>query len=155
MNEILLQGLEIFSGYVFLMIVIIVTINFFQKGLLFHFLRTKMSRGKLVLCEVHGTIDTYYKTGSFGTLNEFKYKTQSKKPMILTSIKREHIITKMGVPCVEIDEVNNAIWNREGAVFASNDPNAVDSLVSRALLAPQQKDLLIKLLLAFLIIFII
>ena len=151
MNEIFVQSLYIIGGYMGLFLSMLLTFNWLSKGMFWQWLIVRMSRGSKVLCIIHGTVDHYYRSGYFEKTN-LHTKNRLKEGMLFVNVDPLCVYNALGVQCIELDELNNNIFTRDGSVVKGNDPVEADALYNRCLKKPTEASLLVKVVIAGLIL---
>jgi len=120
-------------------------VNFLMGGLPLKYLAVKASRGKKTLVRVEAVTTTFYKTGiiSEGVL---EYKASSGKKIL--SVKRGQVFRYMGVNCIVVDDVKNAVVDPVSFEAVKGfDPIITDNLINRALTRPSMDDTKLKIVL--------
>lgn len=153
-SEVFQESLYIVGGYLLLFFSMIFSLNWLSKGFLWQWLRVRMSRGKKLLVELHGSQDTYYMAGEMLETN-LHTKNKRGEKLMYVGIKPECVYNTLGVQAIDIDEVNKCLWTRQGAVVQGNDPIEADALYNRCLKKPAEANLLVKVLIASLIILLL
>lgn len=151
MDAALVNGLQIVGSFAMMMIALIFALNWLMRGMLICFIRVRASRGKKTMTKIHGVNEIYYKLGQFSG-SSYSYKNRDGDQCLYAKIPHDAVFNTMGIQMIEIDEVNNCVWDRKGAIIQGNDPVAVDGLIKRALESPEKKDKLIKIVLFLIVI---
>lgn len=154
MNPAIQNALYLALSYVLICVIFYATINFLSKGWLTTYLKVKSSRGKKVFVEVDAVADTYFRVGYFKE-DVFHYKTRHKVDKILTDIKHEDILHKLGVACVHVDEATDAVVRRNGSVKSGISAVNADQLVKRVILAAQIKKNIIMIILVLICVLLL
>jgi len=147
--SIVVETLYFIGSYTGIVLILFIAINWLSKGWLWHFLRVKSSKGKKVLCAVYSPTDVYYKAGHFQD-NALTYKSRDGENKTLSRVTREHTYNAMGVFCIDIDEVNSTIFDRNKNEIKGNDAGSVNSLLARAMYRSSAEDLKHKIIMIML-----
>lgn len=139
MNEILIQ----FLTYVFILIVafvsFVIMFNSATNGYLLNYIRVRRSKGKKILVLAQTKTDKYYGVGYFDH-NALVFVNREKVKKIYTNINADCIFDIVGVKCVEINEINDSILDRNKNQIAGSDVLSTDSFINRILMAPRKDN---------------
>lgn len=153
MNPILLKALELFIP----LVMGILLVAWFFRGLFLTFFRVKYSRGKYLIVKVRDLIRPYYKIGYIddGEWLVFKDKKKEQKRILIKS--KSSIYRDLGVEWIEVDPEKNVLveWGEIFKAVEGHDANKTDSLLTRALYKPSLVDQKLKIILIIVIIILI
>lgn len=142
-------------SYLGIILIMFALMNWLQGGLLFPFLRVKVSRGKLVLVKIRGVLQDYYRPGHIdGDILIYTDKIKGKKQTKRISVNENSIFRSVGVNCIEVDNIKNAVVKKDFSIVSGFDAVKIDNYIVRALTRPvigdnKEKIMLIIVALTF------
>lgn len=140
------------ASYVLVLVMFFLLMQFLSNGFFSKFIRVKISRGRFILVKIFAVDNTYY---THGAIDEgfIVFKDRSKEARRL-SVDRGDVYRAIGVGCLDVDDVTNAIIKIDGTMVEGTDAIKMDHLNKRCLMKPtitNKKDQM-KLALLFLVI---
>jgi len=132
----------IVGSYLAVFIATIFILNFLTRGFLWTWLRTLLSRGKLILVQVRNPIQNYWITGKIESDrvvvrdNEAKAEKGKKSLMLQENI----VYRSFGVNIVYYDEATNELLKPNLENVSGADLIKIDSLMTRCLFKPQSEE---------------
>lgn len=150
MNE-LITVILCYLGVFFLAIGIVA---FLFKGFFRPYMLVKGSRGKKVLVKIFGRLEPLLLSG---TIEEDRLKFKIHKEVRFINIKDGDVYRWLGVNCVDIDGIKNAIFNYgdESSATTGYDAVRINDLYLRALMKPSLTDPTLKIILVLCIVILL
>jgi hypothetical protein len=122
------------------------------------YLRVKGGRGKFLLVRVYGVTGKYYRVGKIKEENltfKSKFKGGEDKGICTFAITKNDVFQEMGVNCVEVDEEQGILIDKNYNVVNGQSPKRFDSILTRALQRPTLMDAKQQIILILLILIIV
>jgi hypothetical protein len=128
-------------SYLGIILIFFFLVNWLQGGLLIPFIRVKISRGRLVLVKVRGILQDYYRVGHIdGAILIYSDKIKKEKQTKRLNVPEDCIFRSVGVNCIEVDNVKNAVVKKDFSVVSGFDAVKIDNYIVRALTRPTIGD---------------
>lgn len=140
MNEMLIETLKFTGSYFALAIVFFGVLHFLSKGWISRFILVRIGRSKKVLVNLHTLTGRVAKVGKYRGSDAIQYKGSDGKKSTISGLSEGDLYSYMGVWCVDYDEQRQIVIKPSGVYKSDIDPAKTDSLIDRALYAPQVDD---------------
>ena len=132
------QMLILVGGYFVVFLMTVFALNFSTRGLIFTWMRVKMSRGARLLMKCRTPTRDYYTSAKL-TENVLIFKVKGNKEKKTLPLQPDVIYQCFGVSTVDYDEQKGAFARTDFSAVSGHDPEKTTNLITRALMKPSQQ----------------